>query len=121
MRVLTTRADALTAGGLQCANATLLQHAVQRLLRTGITARTRQVLVIMLLRHISSCGGRLPAEAAGNRAAVIMFPIGSQVNSKESKDSEYYTGTVVFLTWAIALSQFHTVYGLMWVAKDLKC
>ncbi len=115
MHVPQIRGDALTVADMQCANATLLQHAFHRLLRTGISARTRQALVITLLSHISSCGGRLPAEAVGNRAAIIVFAIGSLVNSKESKDNEYYTGTV-FPTWAVSLSQFHTVCGLMWIA-----
>ena len=70
MRVPQIRGDVLTAADMQCANATLLQHSSQKLLRSGITARTRQALVITLLSHMSVCGGRLSEEAAGNKAAM---------------------------------------------------
>ena len=76
MHVLEGREAALTAAGMQCANATLLQHFSQKLLRSGITARTRQALVITLLSHMSVCGGRLSEEAAGNKAAMCVYKLG---------------------------------------------
>ncbi len=70
MLVPHVRGDALTAVDMQCANVTLLQHAVQSLLRNGITARTRTALIITLLAQTQLCGGRLQAEAVGSRALI---------------------------------------------------
>jgi hypothetical protein len=70
MRVPHVRGDAPTAVDIQSANATLLQRAVQSLLRNGIMARMRLALVITLLAHKRSCGGRVQAEAAGSRASI---------------------------------------------------
>ncbi len=70
MRIPHVRGDALTAVDMQCANAALLQHAVQSLLRNGLTARTRTALMVTLLAQTQLCGGRLQAEAVGSRASI---------------------------------------------------
>ncbi len=68
MRVLQVREAALTAADMQCADAILLQLTVQSLLRSGITARMRQALVITLLTQMWWSGGRQQAEVVGSRA-----------------------------------------------------
>ena len=87
MHVLTTREAALTAVDMQCANATLSQHAVRSLPRNGIIARMRQALMSILLDQVRWSGGRLQAEAVGKRASVSACRV-DQDNSYEMQESK---------------------------------
>ena len=98
MRVPQSRVNARTAADKQCADATLLQHAVWSLLRSGITARMRQALMSTLVYQIRLYGGRMQAEAVGSRASVNARRTGQDNSNarQSSKELELISSSLVF-------------------------